>query len=88
MGNRQYKLITRYGITEGDYDNMLLTQGNRCAICGVIPSPFKFRGRLFVDHDYQGARGLLCNNCNLGIGHLQHKPYLLREAAMYLERTA
>ena len=76
---RAHDLI-RYGITPEEYDAMLAAQGGGCAICGA-------RGnangrRLAVDHDHVtgAARGILCHNCNAGIGHFADDRARMREA--------
>lgn len=72
-------------MTLADYDAMLLSQDGKCAICGTETSAGK--GRFSVDHDHGTGkiRGLLCNNCNAGIGLLKDDPRVLRYAANYLE---
>jgi len=61
-----------------------------CDICGkeetVLGSTGKVKA-LAVDHDHGTGRirGLLCNNCNRGIGLLDKEPDLLRRALAYLE---
>lgn len=57
-----------------------------CEICGVVESDRP----LCVDHDHTtGAmRGLLCNNCNAGIGLLGDCPSRIELAAAYLRRHA
>ena len=59
--------LSRYGLTEGEYDSMLVAQGGVCAMCsGVCTS-----GRqLAVDHDHDSGRvrGLLCRQCNQWLG--------------------
>jgi hypothetical protein len=65
-----------------EYSTMLNTQGGVCAICkGVCTRA------LAVDHNHVTGkvRGLLCNNCNRGLGHLKDDVGLLRQAVMYLE---
>jgi Recombination endonuclease VII len=71
--DRQYK--KRYGITLADYDQMLRTQGGRCAICRSDTAGKK--GQHFaVDHDHATGRvrGLLCIKCNARLGWFeQHR---------------
>ena len=72
-----------YGITLEEYDARLLKQDSKCAICGAADR----RGyRLSVDHDHETGRvrGLLCGNCNLGLGSLKDDPELLEKAAAYI----
>lgn len=83
MCSNCYSRLKKYGITEVDYQTLLAKQNGGCAICGSSG-----RRRLDVDHDHltNKIRGLLCNNCNRGLGHLKDDPALLRLAATYLER--
>lgn len=77
-------LKSKYNITLDDYDNMLKEQGGVCALCGTN-EPGK-QGRFVVDHNHDTGevRGLLCNQCNVGLGALQDSPTLLLKAADYL----
>jgi predicted nucleic-acid-binding Zn-ribbon protein len=70
-----------YGLTEEEYNNMVLSQNNMCAICNK-PS----ERTLHIDHDHVTGRvrGLLCSNCNLGIGLLQEDLVVLNRAIEYL----
>jgi hypothetical protein len=85
-------LRRRFDITLEDYEQMLLAQQGKCAVClrsaGEIGTGANSSGTLAVDHDQRtGAiRGLLCTNCNLGIGSFFDRPATLRLAALYLER--
>ena len=80
---RNTKLKAAYGITEEDYQVMLARQHNVCAIC----FHHQRYQRLAVDHDHKSGkvRGLLCSNCNRGLGHYFDSPQRLRQAAKYLE---
>lgn len=80
---RDYDFRQKYGITLADYDEMFEAQGGMCAICFGPP---KSGRRMAVDHDHDtGAiRGLLCNTCNLAIGHLKDDPMIVASAAIYL----
>jgi hypothetical protein len=71
-----------YKISLAEYERIGMGQGWCCAICGEKPER-----RLLVDHEHgsKKVRGLLCNFCNLGIGHLRDNPARCRAAAEYLE---
>lgn len=77
---RNYLLRYRYGITEDDFERMLARQGGLCAICRTVPG-------VFVDHCHQTGqvRGVLCFNCNNGLGHFGDNTVLLELAALYLD---
>ena len=81
-----YNRKFRYGVSQEEFDAKLAAQGGVCAICGTI----KWMGMgnaPHTDHDHvTGAfRGVLCGNCNIGIGKLGEDPARLRAAAAYLE---
>lgn len=71
----------QYGITEEQYNNMILSQNNLCAICNK-PS----NKTLHIDHDHETGqvRGLLCSNCNTGIGFFKEDVAALTKAIEYL----
>ena len=80
-------LKKRFGITLDDYIDMLDAQNGGCAICGT-----KDNGRykyLAVDHCHKtnNIRGLLCTNCNRGLGMFQDSPSLLTYAEKYLTKA-
>ena len=70
-----------YGITPEDYDLMYEQQKGNCAVCGT------FKARLFVDHSHEDGkvRGLLCTNCNTGIGMFHDNTDHLKKAIEYLQ---
>lgn len=82
--SRANKLLARYGITVDQYDAMYEAQGGLCAICKAPPVIGR---RLSVDHCHEGTgnRGLLCDDCNLGLGLLGDTLERLRAAVFYLE---
>jgi hypothetical protein len=78
-----------FGISLDDYVIMLNRQNGKCAICGQAET-HKRNGRvkaLAVDHDHKSGkiRGLLCSDCNTGIGKLKDDQKILRKAADYLD---
>jgi hypothetical protein len=86
---RNYQVKKQFGITLEHYWEMHSAQGGLCAICGEPERELR-NGRLkdlCVDHCHSTneVRGLLCANCNKGIGNLQDSPERLRRAALYLE---
>ncbi|WP_406420059.1 endonuclease domain-containing protein [Streptomyces sp. NBC_01614] len=62
---RRSKLKT-YGLSEEQYEAMLVQQGHVCAMCGGRPSG----QRLAIDHCHGSGRvrALLCSRCNLNLG--------------------
>jgi recombination endonuclease VII len=81
--------LKRYSITESQYFDMLAKCEDRCMICGEAEKATDSRGNtktLCVDHDHSTGevRGLLCNDCNRGIGLLGDDPERLMAAARYL----
>lgn len=79
--------MAKYGTTPEVVTQAFADQKGLCAICGRPPVVNK-RGGLHVDHDHSAKkfRALLCNNCNLMLGHAKDDPARLRAAADYLEK--
>jgi hypothetical protein len=83
-------LIKRYGITQKEYDSILLSQNNVCAICKSTILNFDsgtgVLRRMCVDHCHvtKKVRGILCFNCNVGLGNFQDNPLFLVNALEYL----
>lgn len=71
-------VLRRYNLTAEQYDDLVEDQQGRCALCGRAEPGGK--GSWHIDHDHsccpgrtscgKCVRGLLCNGCNLGAGHL------------------
>lgn len=86
-GIEKYDALIRrkYGITKEQYDNLLQQQGGGCAICGRTEEP---DGRkLSIDHDHNtgDVRGILCNNCNNGLGSFGDDIEGMHKAINYLQ---
>lgn len=64
---RSSRLWTRYGISNEQYETMLIAQSGCCALCRRPPKPTR---RLAVDHCHETGvvRALLCTYCNLHVG--------------------
>lgn len=81
----------RQGCDTEQYQTLLDRQDGKCAICGVSEGHRSCRGtscRLAIDHDHRtGAiRGLLCGNCNRGLGRFKDSIAILESALRYLKR--
>jgi hypothetical protein len=81
--------LKEFGLSLNDFDEMLKNQNGLCAICykpetGVLYDKVK---NLSVDHDHSSGkvRGLLCSNCNRGIGHLKENFDIMERAIEYLK---
>ena len=63
---------------------MLEAQDGVCAICGKTPQ--QNIKRLYVDHDHEtgDVRGLLCQQCNIGLGAFRDDKAVLHKAIKYL----
>lgn len=75
-----------FGITLVEYKEMLAKQNGRCAIC-KIKKPGSNFGRMEIDHCHTTGkvRGLLCHNCNAGLGHFIDNVELLSVAIEYVK---
>ena len=72
-----------YALTAETFDALLAGQGGVCAICSGEAT-----GRGWhVDHchDSGTVRGILCHQCNVGLGHFKDDPVRLAAAIAYLE---
>lgn len=81
---RRKRNLKRFGITEGDYQAMLVKQGGGCGIC---KKPISWGSRrLSVDHCHKtgAVRGLLCSACNTSIGQMDESLSRLQQAMDYL----
>lgn len=79
---RNSRLKHYFGITMEQYRKLLKSQKDVCAICSQ-PEQKKL---LAVDHDHRTGkiRGLLCSNCNMGLGKFKDDKELLKKAVLYL----
>ena len=89
MKSRDYHLLSKYGITDADYEYLYRSQEGRCAVCRRHSS--EFRRRLCLDHDHATGeiRGLLCIHCNRYIVGRHRRDFgaqLLKAAFDYLSR--
>lgn len=80
----------RYGITFESRAIMLREQDNKCAVCEKEFNIDTVGSKPHIDHNHVDGkvRGLLCHNCNLGLGYFKDNPEILQKAIAYLKRQA
>lgn len=75
---------TTYGITLEEFENMWEDQGRVCAICRVGISSSGTGTHLDHCHTTGKIRGLLCTQCNIGLGGFKDNKISLMQAIAYL----
>lgn len=73
----------KYGLTRDQFFQLLEKQGCACAICR---KPLETAKNTHVDHCHETdvVRGLLCSNCNTGLGLYKDSSLILQKAMDYL----
>jgi hypothetical protein len=92
---RRNAIKRKYGLTPEAYMAYFEATGFRCEGCGRKGRPARYQDlsegevQLHLDHDHVTGkiRGVLCTNCNNGVGRFRDDPKLLRRLADYLERN-
>lgn len=84
-----YGLQKTYGIDGKIYNDVLKSQGGKCAICKTSDNGKDAYGnpkRLVVDHCHATGhvRGLLCSMCNQGLGFFKDDVGVMYIAAAYI----
>jgi Recombination endonuclease VII len=74
--------LKKHRMTQEEHDALMLKQQNRCAVCRkeFIKTPH-------IDHSHETKknRGLLCDDCNLGLGRFKDSIEILGNAIQYLK---
>lgn len=88
---RRRNLRQMYGISVEQYEEMLVRQNGRCAICYDIPRNRRFA----VDHDHSCCPGrkscgkcirkLLCSRCNTALGLLHEDVAIIESMLEYVK---
>lgn len=88
-----YKLLQKkrhikrkYNLSLEEVTALWTAQGNKCAICKIEKEKVSTNNGLHIDHCHTTGkvRGLLCGNCNRGLGMFEDSPELLQSAINYL----
>ena len=80
-----FKLKKDYGLTELEYNNILLKQNNCCAICGIEVNKLNRRPSIDHNHTTNKVRGILCLSCNHLLGNAKENINILLSAIEYLK---
>ena len=75
----------KYGITEDLYNLLVELQNNKCSIC---KNDFTKTPNIDHCHTTGIVRGLLCTECNQGIGFLKDNTEYLSNAIKYLNKLS
>ena len=81
--DKEYHKIRYYGTNGKD---LWEKQKGLCAICAVDLNTLPTKQQT-IDHCHAtgAVRGLLCQHCNIGLGHFKDSKDLLLKAAEYLD---
>lgn len=84
-GKRKAQRLTTYDLTLDEFNSILEQQNYACAICGHTDMTDKnFFPVVDHDHNTNQVRGLLCMNCNMGLGKFKDDVNLLYSAIAYI----
>lgn len=89
--HRIYHYKTKYKMSVDEYNSMLETQNNVCAVCQKPETTKGHRTGLLrnlsIDHCHTTGkiRGLLCTNCNHVLGKFNDDEELFKRAINYLK---
>ncbi len=87
IDNARRRGLLKFGLSAKNYDELLESQGRRCAICRDPAK--KLPMRLAVDHCHVTGmiRGLLCSRCNMGLGMFRDDQEIMTNAINYLAHS-
>lgn len=88
---REWQLKKKYDFEIGEFEAWWITFKGKCGICDIkLERSTATRGQssvsVVVDHDHKTdrVRGLLCGNCNKGLGHFKDNSEILRKAIIWV----
>jgi len=86
------KLLRDYGLTQEEYDRMLISQNNKCVLCDSIFAAYgtenytKEHACLDHDHKTNKVRELLCFRCNTALGMVKENTLTLDRMIKYIQK--
>lgn len=81
-------MMKKHGKTLQDWNDLWAKQDGKCAICNQgMTDGGQSGASAHLDHDHVTGevRGLLCSQCNLGLGKFGDDPGRLEAAALYVQ---
>lgn len=87
---QKYTIKYKYGIGLIEYETLVKKNNGCCAICGrEQENGAKHYKKLYIDHDHttRKIRGIICNDCNRGLGGFKDNIQFLQNAIKYLENA-
>lgn len=91
--SRRIQMRSRYGVELEELDIALSNQQGKCAnlACGVeisLTAPKELVKPAVVDHNHVTGkfRALLCNRCNVILGHIEKNPNVIEGLKQYLSQ--
>jgi hypothetical protein len=85
---RESHLRRVYGITIAEYEHLFQAQGECCACCKSVDPKSEQGWCIDHEHDTKIVRGILCAQCNRGIGFLGDTQEGVQKAVDYLASCA
>lgn len=81
---RMRQVAKKYNVPLGTYYNLMKSQEHKCALCTKHRD--EFDKDFAVDHCHTTGkiRGLLCQECNLGLGKFKDDTIVMDKAISYL----
>ena len=83
--NRKRSRKNRTGFTQEEFNQKLIEQDYKCAICGT-DKPSSINWHADHCHNTKQKRGILCQKCNMGLGLFKDNTEALERAIMYLNQ--
>lgn len=86
--HKDRQLEKKYSITRESYEQMLHDTGGQCRICSRVFGTRAYT-KPVIDHCHETGktRGLICRQCNIGLGAFRDNTDALTNAIKYLEDT-
>ena len=95
LRRRKRKLWSNFRMTNEEYEQRLKNQDYSCAICNSKETKNSYTQHFAVDHCHAHeketgeikVRGLLCDQCNMGLGAYEDDIERMKKAIKYLEEN-